>query len=169
MVLLSAPAFAQGDRTPPFMKLLKYDLVRKIVNALPPNERANRSIMRQIGHGKTLDAGALSEDFSRWYLELLRHTDTMRNDGDMIARLIAHRDKVELSDDLLGAVRAPTLFLWGSDDSFGGEGVAQKMVASMPNAELKMIADAGHLPWLDDPDGIAAAGAEFLNAGTVEN
>jgi pimeloyl-ACP methyl ester carboxylesterase len=38
------------------------------------------------------------------------------------------------------------------------------VVDAMPNARLRMLPDAGHLPWLDDPIAIAEQTAHFLAA-----
>jgi 2-hydroxy-6-oxonona-2,4-dienedioate hydrolase len=146
------------------MRLLARRWIRRIVDGLPPNERATRSIMRQIGHGRSLDADRIPQTFFDWYLALQRHTDTMRNDGDGIGEIIPNRDELALSDDQLAQAEVPTLFWWGSDDTFGGEEVAQRLVAAMPDAELTMVPDAGHLPWLDDPEGAARATTAFLGA-----
>jgi pimeloyl-ACP methyl ester carboxylesterase len=80
----------------------------------------------------------------------------------MIGDLLRHRDDVVLTAELLGAVRTPTLFLWGADDSFGREDNARLVSGLLPHAELVMMPDAGHLPWLDDPASAARHTAEFL-------
>jgi 2-hydroxy-6-oxonona-2,4-dienedioate hydrolase len=167
MVQMACPALSPGDQIPPFMRLLTRGWIRRLVNVLPPSERANRSIMRQIGHGASLDAGRLQPAFFDYYLALQRHTDTMRNDGDLIARLVGNRAALTLTDDLLRAAAVPTLFLWGADDTFGGEDVARRLTGAMPDAALRMIPDAGHLPWLDDPEGAATATMAFLTGAEV--
>jgi pimeloyl-ACP methyl ester carboxylesterase len=164
MVQMAAPALIPGDTIPPFMRLLARPTVRRVMNALPPNERAARAIFRQIGHGASLDAGRIPQGLFDWYLALQRHTDTMRNDGDMIGAALSQWDAIRLTDELLAAVTVPTLFWWGADDTFGGEAVARHLVEVMPAARLTMIPDAGHLPWLDDPAAAAAATAAFLHA-----
>lgn len=164
MVQMACPALSPGDRVPPFMRLLTRSWIRRIVNALPPNERAGRAILRQIGHGASLDADRIPRSFFDWYLALQRHTDTMRNDGELIGSVIPNRAAVTLTDDLLRSVPTATLFWWGADDPFGGPDVAQAFAATMPNAELTMVPDAGHLPWIDDPAGAAAATSGFLRA-----
>lgn len=58
--------------------------------------------------------------------------------------------------ELLAAVRTPTHFVWGGADTFGGPDVGHATVDAMPAATLEVWADAGHLPWLDDPDRAAA-------------
>jgi 2-hydroxy-6-oxonona-2,4-dienedioate hydrolase len=164
MVQMACPALTEGDRIPAFMRLLTRGWIRRVVNALPPNERAARSILRQIGHGKSLDADRIPQAFLDWYLDLQRHTDTMRNDGEMIGQALPHRAELTLSDDQLAQAEVPTLFWWGSDDTFGGEDVARQLVGAMPHAELTMVPDAGHLPWLDDPAAAARATSAFLSA-----
>lgn len=55
-----------------------------------------------------------------------------------------------------------TLFLWGDKDPLGAPAVGASLAALMPNARLEVVADAGHLPWLDQPEVCAAALTEFL-------
>ena len=123
--------------------------------------------MRQIGHGKSIDAGRIPDTFTDWYLDLQRYTDTMRHDGDLIGMAVSRKTGIDpsltLTDAVLGAVEAPTLFLWGEDDGFGGADVAERTTDPMPNVTLEMIPDAGHLPWLDFPVEIGARTRAFID------
>ena len=95
-----------------------------------------------------------------------RHTDTMEHDGNLIGTAASFRGRVNpaltLTDETLASVTAPTLFLWGEDDGFGGRDVADAVVGPMPNASLEMVDDAGHLPWLDFPTEIGSRTRTFL-------
>ena len=166
MVQMACPAGAPGMAVPSFMRAAAVPVLRRLITSLPPNERAARSMLRQIGHGATLDADGISRPFMDWYLALQRDTDTMRNDMALVGSLVTQRGQVhpalELSEDLLGRVEVPTHFFWGADDPFGGEAVAVRTVAEMPDASLEMVVDAGHLPWLDDPQRAASAVRRFL-------
>ncbi|MDH3518674.1 MAG: alpha/beta hydrolase, partial [Acidimicrobiia bacterium] len=164
MVQMALPGGAPGWRTPVFMKAMSLGAVRRILGILPPSQRANDSIMRQIGHGKTLDAGGFPEPFNEWYLALARHTDTMKNETEMISFGVTLKgwDPELTLVGTLERVPHPTLFLWGADDGFGGEDVARATVGLMPNAELRMFPDQGHLPWLDDPEVHGEATAAWL-------
>ena len=164
MVQMAAPAVIPGDRLQPFMRLLARGWVRRIMDRLPPSERANRALLRQIGHGRSLDAGRIPPAFTDWYLAMQRHTDTMHNDGEMIGNAVPRIESIRLTDELLAQVEVPTFFWWGADDTFGGEDVARHLVHTMPDAALTMVPDAGHLPWLDDPVGAATATSTFLQA-----
>ncbi len=167
MVQMACPAFALGMQTPKFMRMMRFGFVRWLVPRLPPSQRANDDIMRQIGHGASLDAKRIPSHFSEWYADMLRYTNTMKNDLAMIGGALTgdrFDPTLTLSASVLGAVRTATLFLWGADDTFGGEDVARNTVSSMPNASLEMLPAAGHLPWLDDPCAVALKTAAFLRA-----
>jgi pimeloyl-ACP methyl ester carboxylesterase len=163
MVQMAAPAAVPGQVFPPFMKVLKSGLARRAMNVLPPNGRVNRRILRQIGHGASLDAGRFPQAFLDWYLALGRYTDTMRNDGEMIgAEILPNLDSVTLTEELLASVTTPTCFYWGEDDGFGGADNARYIAGLLPDADLVMMPGAGHLPWLDDPVFVAGATSTFL-------
>lgn len=165
MVQMGCPAFVPGMSLPPFMRVMLVPGVRQLLNVLPPNERVGRMTLRQIGHGKGLDAHRIPQVFFDWYLALQRYTDTFRNEMAMIAALGSlhgfHRS-LTLTEIQLGAVRAPTFFLWGADDSFGGAEAARRLIELMPHAELELLPDSGHLPWLDDPRHAGEVTGRFL-------
>jgi len=52
----------------------------------------------------------------------------------------------------LGSLRPSTLLLWGDKDTFGPPSLGEEMAALMPDARCRVVADAGHLPWLDYPE-----------------
>ncbi len=167
MVQMSCPAFAPGMKIPKFMKAMRSRFVRWLVPRLPVSDRTNADIMRQIGHGASLDAERIPHYFFEWYAVPLRYTHTMRNDLAMVGDAFEGEQfdpALTLDSALLGAVTTPTLFLWGADDGFGGEEVARSVVEGMPRAALEMLPRAGHLPWLDDPEGIAKRSSAWLQA-----
>lgn len=165
MVQMACPAMAPGMRVPAFMRPLRFAPVRWLVPRLPPSRAYNDDVLRQLGHGASLAAGRIPAAFDDWYLALQRHTHTVRNDVAAIGRVL-RGDGVDpsltLDRRLLGRVQAPTRFLWGAEDGFGGADVARATVRAMPHASLDMLPGFGHLPWLDDPAGVGARTAAFL-------
>jgi pimeloyl-ACP methyl ester carboxylesterase len=166
MVQMACPAGAPGMAVPPFMRAAAIRPLRKLITTLPPNERMALSMLRQIGHGTSVDSGRFTPAFLEWYLSLQRDTATMRNDMRLIGSLVtvtgAVHPELTLSLELLRRVEVPTYFYWGADDPFGGADVAEVIAATMVDARLDMIADAGHLPWLDDPSAAGLAIRHFL-------
>jgi hypothetical protein len=54
------------------------------------------------------------------------------------------------------------LVVWGGHEPTGTIDDARRLVGRFPRARLEVIADGGHLPWLDDPETAARLIARFL-------
>jgi pimeloyl-ACP methyl ester carboxylesterase len=61
-------------------------------------------------------------------------------------------------------LRAPTLFLW-SDKEIEPARLGQEMAALAPHGRCEIIADAGHIVWLDQPARCSKLTIEFLKSG----
>ena len=158
MVLFSWSAGLPADRLPVFMRLMVLPGIGRLAAALPQNERSVRLLFRGLGHEAALADGRITPEDIRCYLAMLRDTDTMRNEvamGRALIRPLGGLDRLLLPDTLLTSIRAPTRLLWGENDPFGGEASARRLAARLPNAELELLAGAGHAPWLEDLEGCA--------------
>lgn len=54
--------------------------------------------------------------------------------------------------DLLPRIAVPTLVLWGDDDRRSPMHIAEQLHRAIPNAELAIIPDAGHLSNMEQPE-----------------
>jgi 2-hydroxy-6-oxonona-2,4-dienedioate hydrolase len=165
MVLFSWPVGAPIPNLPWFLRAMAVPGLSRLAAAMPANERSIRMIFRRLGHGPKLEDGRITQADLDCYLALLRHTDTMRNEIAPARALISPirgLDRLQLTDETLSRIACPTLFIWGAHDAFGGTETAQDLVARIPGAELELMPDAGHSPWLDDVDHCASAVTEFL-------
>jgi pimeloyl-ACP methyl ester carboxylesterase len=61
-------------------------------------------------------------------------------------------------------IAAPTLILWGDADRIAAPVYAQEFAQRIPGAQLALIAQAGHLPHLEQQDRVAEAVGKFLAA-----
>jgi pimeloyl-ACP methyl ester carboxylesterase len=139
----------------------------RLVVALPTTRRSMRVLFRGVGHGPKLDDGRITQEDIDAYHALLRHTDTRRHEfapARALISLVGGLKRLYLSDALLAAVRSPTLFIWGGQDPFGGADAARALVSRIPGAELDLMPDAGHSPWLDDAGRCGATLSEFLTS-----
>lgn len=137
----------------------------RLVGMVPPTERAVRAMLRSIGLRQALATGRFSQQMVDTYLSLLRDTDTMRNElkaGPHTFRLRGFNRSVFLPESLLSTIHTPTYFLWGEEDPMGDAEVAGEFVAHIPDAELEIMAGAGHAVWIDDLDHAAATTRRFL-------
>ncbi len=109
------------------------------------------------------DAGLPPDVFApRWAPEML----TDRASGDLrqelsaiiadyhpagfrlMARSLAETD----TRGILAAIAAPTLLLWGDDDRRSPLGIAEQLRDGIPDAELAVVANAGHICNMEQPD-----------------
>jgi pimeloyl-ACP methyl ester carboxylesterase len=60
------------------------------------------------------------------------------------------------------ALATPTLFVWPQEDAFGSPKEGEALVAANPNLRLVRVPGAGHLPWIDDPEGVVAEIERFF-------
>lgn len=138
---------------------------------VPPNERAVKMMLRQIGLGQALESGRFTQVSLDWYVSLLRDTHTMRNDIEASPRIMGPlsglNERVLLPASLLTGIQTPIFFLWGEEDQNGGAEVARRFVEQFPNAELELMPGVGHAPWMDDPDHAAMTTRAFLGAGKI--
>lgn len=80
------------------------------------------------------------------------------------ARLRGLDPAFDVRDDLAD-VEAPTRFVWGAEDEYWPPSLGHEAVESMPDAEMVVLDDHGHSPWLEPGDEAAEAAVEFLADG----
>jgi pimeloyl-ACP methyl ester carboxylesterase len=66
------------------------------------------------------------------------------------------------SHDRLGRIAQPTLVICGADDGMQPPQNSRMLAAGIPHARLELIAQAGHLPMLEQPEAVAKLVLEFL-------
>lgn len=71
------------------------------------------------------------------------------------------------SSDTLTGMECPTLVLCGEEDSLCPPALHREMVAALPNAELCVIPDCGHLSTMEQPEAVNAALERWLNRNTT--
>ncbi len=79
----------------------------------------------------------------------------------VVGGLAAMRDRID-STPMLGDINVPVLIIHGADDQLIPVSEADAMHKAIPNSELVVIPDAGHLPNLEQPDAFNDAVIDFL-------
>lgn len=64
----------------------------------------------------------------------------------------------------LGGIRIPALVLWGESDGIFTPGYGRAYAAQLGNARFELVAEAGHLPQLEQPERTLGAIDRFLAA-----
>jgi 2-hydroxy-6-oxonona-2,4-dienedioate hydrolase len=164
-VQMGCPGFVEGMVVSAFDRMALWPGMAWLFSRLPSSQKEIRRTFRQLGHGTSLDAERIPAVFFDWCMALMKHTPTMREELATVARLGSIRGfdpSLTIGDVELATLRSPTLFYWGDRDSYGGPDVARRLTGVIPDARLDLVPEAGHLPWLDDPDHAAAAVAGHL-------
>ncbi|MDP5225703.1 MULTISPECIES: alpha/beta hydrolase [Arthrobacter] len=108
--------------------------------------------------GDCLAAGSRLPGASRSWTTMVEQVFVPPGRGLMARDLIAtYALRPELS-----RITAPALFLWGRQDPLGPPEAGQALASLMPHARLQVVEDAGHLPWIDQPDVCTEAVTAFL-------
>lgn len=118
-----------------------------------------------------LSSGKISgpDDIARAMLKVMFHDQTLLT-SKLVADLIAGTDTIFA---IMGQASAgpppahttplaPTLVLWGEGDRYVPPENGERVVAELPDAKLKLIAEAGHMPQIENPRAVVEAIREFL-------
>ena len=165
VVLLGAGPMLPDSGVPGIIRVIASPL-GAIMMRVPPSRPGVRAFLRQIGHGASLAAGRIPEELIDWRLALDRDTDTVRNERDMVRALVSwrtgFRPGLTFEDIELAAIGQPTLLIYGTADPTGTLEVCRRVAGLLPRGELQVVDGAGHLPWLDDPGGVAERVSSFF-------
>lgn len=141
--------------------------MKQLMGRMPLTRGIVRTLLRQIGLKRAIANGRFSADMVEWFYVMLSDTDTMRNEirstPDIFTPIAGLNQDVLLTDDELSRLTMPVQFVWGAEDPNGGEAVARTFAARFPEASLVMLDEAGHAPWIDEPDRCAAIAQHFLS------
>jgi pimeloyl-ACP methyl ester carboxylesterase len=64
----------------------------------------------------------------------------------------------------LARITTPTFVAWGAHDRVAPVAAADAWVSRIPGAKLRVFADSGHVPHLEEPDAVAEAVTDFCTA-----
>jgi pimeloyl-ACP methyl ester carboxylesterase len=139
--------------------------VRCLIPRLPGSVSSSEKTMKEIGHGYSIERGRIADFFMEWYVSLWNNTDTIKNDFDLISKVVRkgqQNPEFVLHDHEIEKLGSRSLWLWGKDDAFAGSEVARRITGKMQHATLIEFDNSGHLPWLDNPGDHAGLIREFL-------
>jgi 2-hydroxy-6-oxonona-2,4-dienedioate hydrolase len=164
IVLLGGGPIVPEAGVPGIIRLLASPAGALMVR-LPDKPARTRSILRQSGHGPSLDAGRIPDEFVDWRVAVGRETDSMRHEREMVCAIVkgkSYRPGLTFEDAELAAIRQPTLHVFGTADPVGSVDTWRRVAGMLPRGELHLVEGAGHMPWFDDPKHVAAEVSRFL-------
>ena len=167
VVLYSWSMGVPMDHTPLIMRFAGIPGIGQITGRMPVSRSSAKMMLRQVGLKGAIDSGKFDATMLGWYVALLRHTPTLLNDlratPKMITPIRGLNQAMLFTDEQLTRISSPVYCFWGEDDPNGGAETATRFVDRLPRATLELVADAGHAPWIDEPERAASSTLTFLN------
>jgi pimeloyl-ACP methyl ester carboxylesterase len=160
LALLGSPALIDGSGAPLPYRLLGVRGLNRVMYAMEPASDAHgRKTFKRIGHYPT----SLPDELTT----LQGRTEALPTYRTHWLSLMENifpgaRQAVRLTLDELAHVSQPVRFVWGERDPFGPPSAGEAARLVMPDARL-MTLNAGHLPWVDQPNRCADIVQELLD------
>ena len=165
VVLLGGGPIVAESGVPGIIRLIASPIGALMVR-LPPKPSRVKAFMGRAGHGPSLDAGRIPEEYIRWRVAFERETDSMRNERAMVRAIVSWRTGprtgLAFDDAELAAIQRPTLLVYGTADPVGTVHIWRRVADLLPRGELQLVDGAGHMPWLDHPSAVADHINRFL-------
>lgn len=167
VVLYSWSVGVPMDHTALIMRFAGIPGIGQITARMPISRASAKMMLRHVGLKGAIDSGKFDATMLDWYVALLQHTPTLRNEIRAIPKVITPINGLNqamlFTDEELVRVSSPVHCFWGEDDPNGGVETAERFVDRLPHATLELVADAGHAPWIDEPERAASSTLAFLN------
>lgn len=125
-----------------YFKVYSYKLGRRMAYALLPHDRAEKFVERMRRRRG-------SSDYA---------------DSTPMMRAILSRCVGEDLQNVMPSIKAPTLLVWGENDTATPLNDAKIMEKAIPDAGLVAFPGCGHYSFLDNPMGFRAVVSSFLNS-----
>jgi len=168
ITLIGAGPVVVDLRAPRWLRLMASPLGALMVRSA--SLETLRTILRQAGHGDSLEDGRIPDELLAWRLAASRDTDAMRSERDMLRDALISwptgrwRSGALFAGRELGAIPHRTLYLHAAADPVGEIGIARRIAELLPQGELDIVEGHSHEPWLEDPRAIADRLTTFLQA-----
>ena len=147
----------EGESPPPLnlgFRLMRNPLTRPLIESITPRSLVKQSLIDSIA-----DPELATDEVVDRYWELLRFPGNRR-----ATAIRASTDREPAYADRLNEIRQPTLVLWGDRDSLIFVSAAKTFSERIPNTEVVILEDIGHIPMEEAPDRTSHAIGNFLES-----
>lgn len=153
LVLLGAPAGIYDEKLPFFIRLLgKRKLNRLLYKTIAkPSIKGSKQVYKQL---LVADVEKLSQQFIECAYWSSIQDGAVHSWLGILENLSGNKGMRSeyLISSKLGGLKTKTLMLWGDRDAFNTIEEGREVCKNHSTIELRQVEDAGHLPWLDQPE-----------------
>ena len=157
--LLGNPGNVMQGRPPFFLRLLgKRSLNKFLIKLLLPKDQDHAlNSLVTVGHSREF-VNTLPKELSHCY-----HAFRYLPNYEISLLSLMENAPATITGNQLGTIRQPVQLLLGDHDTFASVATGQAIIAAIPNGQLHMIKDTGHLPWLERPQACGTIIMDFLS------
>lgn len=135
MILIDPAGYPTARKIPWVFRLAQTPVVNQIVRNITPKFLFKNNLLQVYA-----DDSKITEDLVNRYYELGLRT------GNRDAFIARANTKPETNYKQLPQIKTPTLIQWGKEDSWIPVTLAQNFKNDMPNAQVRIYENAGHVP-----------------------
>lgn len=160
VVIINAVPLLPGYKWHRLARVWRMPLIGELAMGL-----TTKSVARRLAREARPDGAPLPDEMLESIWEYFDH-------GTQRAILKLYRGAppklLEEAGQRFAELTAETLVLWGEQDPYIDARFARLYAETLPNAQLELLADAGHWPWLDRPEVIERT-ANFVTGAEVQS
>ena len=158
LILLDPGGFPYEKERPLIFRLAEIPVVNQLLKHITP-----RSFVKDNLKEVYFDDSKISEALiDRYHQMILR-------EGSRKAFIEKANLEVQDDTDRLSLVKAPTLIIWGEDDTWIPVGNAVKFMKELANSSLIVMKETGHVPMEERPTESVAHALKFIKQNTVKD
>lgn len=152
IAILNSSGYPRGDQpTPVSFKMQKMEWLKPVITRFTPRSLVRKSV-KVVYYD---DTKATEDKVERYHEMLLREGNRAGLMGKSLQIKYDYVDEIK-------QVQCPTLIMWGDDDQLVNVDAAPKFHADIPNSELLIYENMGHIPMEEIPERSAADFMAFL-------
>ena len=152
LVLVGACAGFPGATPPLPLRLMTVPILRRILQRMAkPSEAGVLDVAEVFGEREAI------QNYPALIQAMVAETRNPKSSEAMLSEFSAFfsvlgwHQSIRLREDELGAIRQPTLVVWGEHDPIGSPDDVRESIQAIPNARLETIPTA-HAPFLSTPE-----------------
>ena len=158
LILIDASGYPSDKKSPWVFRLARTPVLNQIVRYVTPRFFLENNLKQVYAD----DSRVTDELITRYY-------DMALSEGNRQAFIDRAGIKSISNHEQIPSITAPTLILWGAEDLWIGPEEGEKFDANLPNSQLIIYENVGHIPMEEAPEKTILDVLEFLQAKTTAN
>jgi 2-hydroxy-6-oxonona-2,4-dienedioate hydrolase len=158
LILLGVPGNVISTRPPLALRLMGVPLLNRLLFKLVSPRDTAHSLrgLSFMGHSAEIVA-ALPEAMADCYyhFQKLPHYK-------ISAISLMEKGVPRITAEQLNTISRPVMLYWGTNDPFGNVETGREIAWFIHDAEFNAVKDAGHLPWLENPELCGRVALDFI-------